>query len=264
MRTLAGCSTLSRVNEPTTKEALRLYVIACRALWREVCYLAAVSRNRLDIQFLKRGLHDEPDRLRQTLKQEIAKADEEHYDAVALVYGLCGRGVQGLRAGHTRIVVPRAHDCVTLLLGSKQRYDRYFAEHPGTYWYTASWIETAGQPSQDRYEATLRSYIEKYGEDNGRYLMETLEGWTTRYSCAAYVDWGIGDNDRYKRFTRDCADFLGWQYDELVGDPSLLRDLFEANWDEERFVMVRPGDLLCETNDERILVGRAGADDGGS
>ena len=235
----------------------RLYVIACRALWREVCHLAAASRNTLDIQFLKRGLHDQPDLLRQTLSEEIAKADGDGYDAIALVYGLCGRGLDGLRCERTKLIVPRAHDCISLLLGSRERYDEYFHNHPGTYWYTASWIDTAAQPSKERYEAALRTYVEKYGEENGRYLMETLEGWITRYSRATYVDWGLGDNERYKRFTQECAQYLGWEYDELLGDAALLQDLLEARWDEERFVTVKKGEMLCATNDERILVARA-------
>jgi len=38
-------------------------------------------------------------------------------------------------------VVPRAHDCITLLLGSKERYAKLFGERPGTYWYSAGWLE---------------------------------------------------------------------------------------------------------------------------
>jgi len=238
-------------------------VLACRALWREVCFLGATCPNRLDIQFLKRGLHDQPDLLRRTLGEEIGKADGDGYDAMVLVYGLCGRGVEGLEAGRTRLVIPRAHDCITLLLGSKERYQQYFREHPGTYWYTPSWIETNTQPSKERCEATLRAYAEKYGEENARYLIETLEGWTTRYSRATYVDWGIADNDRYKRFTRECAQSLGWEYDEVVGNAALLQDLLEARWDEDRFAVVEPGEVLCGTNDERVLAAQPHKNDQG-
>ncbi|MFV1980286.1 MAG: DUF1638 domain-containing protein [Rhodothermia bacterium] len=30
-------------------------------------------------------------------------------------------------------VLPRAHDCITLLMGSRTRYLEYFKAHPGTY-----------------------------------------------------------------------------------------------------------------------------------
>lgn len=258
LRPALPCSRLRAVNG----EYKRFYLIACRALWREVCFVAANCEQALDIQFLKRGLHDQPDLLRQVLTEEIAKADEDGYDAVLLAYGLCGRGIAGLRAGRIPLVIPRAHDCITLLLGSKERYRQYFAQYPGTYWYTPSWIETANQPSRERYEARLKEYVERYGEENGRYLMETLENWVTRYSRATYIDWGLGDNERYKRFTRECAQSLGWEYDELRGDPALLRDLCEGRWHEDRFLVVPPGHSVEPANDESVLVSRGQADAG--
>jgi hypothetical protein len=33
-------------------------------------------------------------------------------------------------------VLPRAHDCVTVLLGSRERYTREHAAAPATYWYS--------------------------------------------------------------------------------------------------------------------------------
>jgi hypothetical protein len=39
------------------------------------------------------------------------------------VYGLCNLALTSLRARAVPVVVPRAHDCITLYLGSRQRYD---------------------------------------------------------------------------------------------------------------------------------------------
>ena len=36
---------------------------------------------------------------------------------ILLGYGLCGNGLDGLSARHTRLVLPRAHDCIGLLMG---------------------------------------------------------------------------------------------------------------------------------------------------
>ena len=46
---------------------------------------------------------------------------------------------RGVHAQRCRIAITRAHDCITLLLGSKERYAEYVAQHPGTYWYSAGW-----------------------------------------------------------------------------------------------------------------------------
>ncbi|MBK8050203.1 MAG: DUF1638 domain-containing protein [Anaerolineales bacterium] len=63
------------------------------------------------------------------------------YDAIILAYGLCGASTAQLIARHTPIVMPRAHDCITLYLGSRDRYQAEFEKHPGTYWYSADYLE---------------------------------------------------------------------------------------------------------------------------
>ncbi len=56
---------------------------------------------------------------------------ETDAEAIVLGYGLCSRGTEKLRCQRCQLVVPRAHDCITLLLGDKQRYSDYVAQHPG-------------------------------------------------------------------------------------------------------------------------------------
>ncbi len=49
----------------------KYYVISCYVLWRELCYFAAVSRNTFQFRFLKQGLHNTPDVLRQEVQKAI-------------------------------------------------------------------------------------------------------------------------------------------------------------------------------------------------
>lgn len=230
----------------------RYKIIACHVLWRELCYYAALSEHCFDFQFLKQGLHCTPDLLRKELQAAIDAADGD-LTALLIGYGLCSNGVVGITARKTRLVVVRGHDCITHLLGSKERYRQYFDAHPGTYWYSPGWIDTCSQPGQERYENTLRDYVEKYGEENAAYLMEMEQGWFKEYSNAAYVDLGFGDNERHKRFTRACAEWLKWSYDELRGDPALIRKFLQGDWNDEDFLVVEPGFRIAASFDHRIL-----------
>ena len=234
----------------------RYHIIACHVLWREFCHYAALSRHTFTFCFLPQGLHNTPDVLRAEAQKAVdaAPADSE---AILLGYGLCSRGIEGVAARKTRLVVARAHDCITYLLGTKERYRQYFDSHPGTYWYSPGWIDTQSQPGKARYEETRRKYVEQYGEDNAQYLMEMEQGWFKEYSNAAYIDLGFGDNAEYREFTRECAEWLGWKYDELPGDPSLVRDLLDGTWDAARFVVVEPGQTLCASHDDTVI--KAGA-----
>ena len=63
---------------------------------------------------------------------------------------LCNNGVAGLRTKRVSLIVPRTHDCITLLLGSKERYREYFDAHPGTYFHFTGWIERNVPAEKDK------------------------------------------------------------------------------------------------------------------
>lgn len=226
----------------------RLKFIACKVMQREAYFCAAKSVNVVDIVLMPQGLHNEPDKLRTNVQEELkntADVQGRDYDAVILGYGLCSNGIVGLSAT-IPIIVPRGHDCLTLLLGSKEKYQQYFDSHRGVYWYSPGWIENANQPGKERYERTLNDYREKYGEDNAKYLMELEEGWMNEYSWATYVDWSLAGCETHKKYTKQCADYLGWNYDEINGDASLIQRLVDGIWSEEEFLMVQPGKKIAE------------------
>ena len=139
-------------------DAKRLQLIACKVLQREAYFCAARSKNVVDVVLMPQGLHNEPDRLRSEVQKALERThdiQDRPYDASLLGYGLCSNGIVGLGA-EIPIVIPRAHDCITLLLGSKERYQEYFDSHRGVYWYSPGWIESGKQPGKERYELLLR------------------------------------------------------------------------------------------------------------
>ncbi len=230
----------------------RYKIIACHVLWREIAYYASQSSDVFDIEFLEQGLHCVPDQLRDSVQQAIDAAGD-NYDAILLGYGLCSNGIEGIVARDTKLVVAKGHDCITYLLGSKERYREYFDANPGTYWYSPGWIDTGTQPSQERYERTHAEYVEKYGEDNADYLMEAEQGWFREYTNAAYVDLGFGNNEHQKQFTKTCAEWLKWGYEELAGDPSLVKRFLAGDWNAEDFLVVEPGQTILASHDDDVL-----------
>jgi hypothetical protein len=228
--------------------AKRLQLIACKVLQREAYFCAARSKNVIDVVLMPQGLHNEPDKLRSEVQEALARTQDiqgRPYDATLLGYGLCSNGVAGLSCA-IPLVIPRAHDCLTVLLGSKERYQEYFDSHRGVYWYSPGWIESGKQPGRERYEVLLDEYTRKYGADNAQYLLEVEQTWMKEYQWATYVDWGLSESDAYKAFTRDCAEFLHWSYDELTGDPGLMQRFVDGLWSEEEFLIVPPGRQIAE------------------
>jgi hypothetical protein len=227
---------------------MRLQFITCKVMQREAYFCAARSKNVVDVVLMEQGLHDEPDKLRSEVQKALDNTCDiqgRGYDASLLGYGLCSNGIVGLSA-KIPVVAPRGHDCITLLLGSKDRYQEYFDSHRGVYWYSPGWIESGKQPSRERYEKILKEYKEKYGDDNAQYLMEVEQNWIKEYNWATYIDWGLTDSNEYKNYTKRCAEFLHWNYDELKGNPVLMQKLVDGDWHNNEFLVIKPGQKIGE------------------
>ncbi len=232
----------------------RTAVILCAVLDVEIRHFAREMPHIIHIETLEQGLHNEPDKLRATLQDSITRIEQKTaVEAIALGYGLCSRGAEGIRSARCKLVIPRAHDCITLLLGDKQRYAQYVQANPGTYWYSPGWNKHHLPPGKQRYDQLYHQYCQKYGEDNAKFLMEQEQLWMKSYNRATFVDLGVGVTDADLQYTRQCADWLGWSYDRQHGDPALLAALLAGDWDPDRFVVLQPGQTIRITADDKII-----------
>ncbi len=233
---------------------MRIAVITCAVLEAEFDELVKGMPQVVHVERLPQGLHNTPDLLRQQLQATVTRIESEtEAEAIVLGYGLCSRGVEGVRTGRCLLVLPRAHDCITLLLGSKERYAEYVKRFPGTYWYSPGWNKHHVPPGQLRHDLLRRQYVEKYGEENADFLMESEQAWFRAYTRATYVDIGIGGTEQDVAYSRSCADWLGWEFDRQRGDPALMRDLLSGAWDDGRFLVLRPGETMRMTADEKVV-----------
>ena len=247
-------------NQLSNKQKMRLKIISCDVLFREVCLCAAHSRNILDLDFLPKGLHDNPDVMRVEIQKKIDENLNNGYDALLLGYALCSNGLVGVKARNIPIVVPRAHDCITLFLGSREKNMQYHNDYPGTYYYTSGWFERSGVKVVERKAEDGQGlgklydeYVRKYGEDNAKYLMEFENSWLKNYSRVAFVDLDFVKFLNYCEEAKRIAEQREWNYDELPGDIVLIKKLIDAEWDEGEFMVIQPGEEITATYDDKIL-----------
>jgi hypothetical protein len=242
------------------KKVKHYILISCAVLARESYYCAAVSKNIIDIMMVDQGLHDIGEEGMVTeLQKSIDSVDIEKYDAILMGYGLCNNGIRGLHS-EIPLVIPRAHDCITLLMGSKERYRKYFDKNPGTFYKSTGWVERVkhnlSNPDSTTRKLgmeTYNEYVEKYGEENAAYLMETLEGGLNHYDKLTYIDTGIGEFDSYKRDEKSVAEERSWSFDEYQGESRLLLAMVNGDWNRDEFLVLQPGEVIMPTHDDTII-----------
>jgi hypothetical protein len=238
---------------------LHLKLIACEIFYRELCAAVARSINQVDIEFLPKGLHDIGQAgMSARLTEALAAVDESPYEAILFGYGLCSNGLVGLTARNIPLVIPRAHDCITLFLGSKERYLDYFQTHTGVYFKTSGWLERGSVLTQSIQQQTgmlqtYEEYVEKYGEDNAKFLYEQLGDRTHNYSGMTFIEMGIEPDDRFERQARQEAAERGWKFEKLAGHMTLIQQLLDGPWDADRFLVVPPGSRVAASFDEKII-----------
>ena len=74
----------------------------------------------------------------------------------------------------------------------------------------------------------LAELIEKYGEDNGRYLYEQFTGFQSSYHTLTFIETGLECDSRFEEQARQEAARRGWEFEKLTGDLGLLRRLATA------------------------------------
>jgi hypothetical protein len=197
-----------------------------------------------EITFLDYGLHEVPKELARTVQEQIDGIAEP--SRILLGYGLCGNGLQGIQAGRHTLFIPRADDCIAILLGSYQAYLKEFSENPGTYYLTKGWLESGSDPLKEHHEA-----VEKYGAENAAWVMDQQYMHYTRLVFVAHTQ---EDLETYRPRALEVAEYCkrwGMKYEEVLGSEAYIRDLVKAvntlSESDDEFLVIPPGGSIKQS-----------------
>lgn len=216
---------------------LPIVIIACQVLQSLLERLLPADLAE-QVSFMDYGLHRLPSKMTWTLQDALDSIETP--SLVVLGYGLCGNGLNGIRAGQHTLLIPRADDCIAILLGSRQAYLHEFESTPGTYYLSKGWLESGSHPLKE-----YKEYVEKYGSEDAAWIMDQQY---QHYERLVLVAHSQADLDKYRPEAEAVARYCerwGMRYEEILGSDRYVRRLIEiaATLDkaDDEFVVVPPG-----------------------
>jgi hypothetical protein len=194
-----------------------LVVLACKVL--QSLMEPHLRQAPVPATFMDYGLHRTPQLMTPALQDALDSLSEP--SVVIVGYGLCGNGLAGLRSGRHTLIVPRADDCIMMLLGSYDRYLQEFWAEPGTYYLTKGWLESGSHPLKE-----YRELLAKYDQETADWLIDEQY---KNYKRIVLVAPDQAEMDAYREQAREVADFCaerwGYRYEEIIGSGGFIQRL---------------------------------------
>jgi Protein of unknown function (DUF1638). len=242
-------------------------LIGCKIFEREIASVIYQCKNKIDLTLLRQKLHDRPQNLKEIIQAEIDAIDADShrysntttyhpFDAVLLSYGLCSGATTGLSSKKYPLVIPRVHDCISLFMGDRKKYEEYYKKHPGTFYYTPGFVECADALRLDnQWEQVYLFYLKRHNgnEKKAKMLVEIEKGLTENYNSLTYIRWNELSFPEYEEKVLRMAEEKHWAYDLVAGNNTLLKKLVDGEWDEKNFLVVPPNCCAVESYDEEIM-----------
>lgn len=240
---------------------MKLKLICCEVFMREACLQIANTKNVVDPEFTPKGAHENSNFLREIIQNKIDSVkEEEGYDAIILGFGLCGNAIDGLKSRHIPLVVPRAHDCCTLFLGSKKKFMDNFKDNLSAEWSSAGYMERGGSYLRETdtgkllgLDKSYQEYVEQYGEENAAFIWETLYP-DVKQNNLFYIDIKELSYLGYKEKMINYAKEQNKEITIIDGDMRLIKDLIDGNWNDDEFLYVPANRRVRAIYDHEAIV----------
>ncbi|MCD4830690.1 MAG: DUF1638 domain-containing protein [Anaerohalosphaeraceae bacterium] len=232
-----------------TNNKKKVYVIGCGIFETDLRAAAARLAINAQLEFLPSRLHEDPKNLRTNIQTAIDRADKKNcYDRIVLGYGICGKGTDGIIAANAPLIIPQVHDCIAILLGSNEEYQKQFSTCPGTYYISTNWHNEDDNPmlGSQKFKVFEGSddkdaMIEKFGHDNADYVIDFLGRWQENYKRAVFIDNGSDNSDKTAEYTKNLAEQNNWTYERIPASSRLFEKMLTAEKSDDEILLVPPG-----------------------
>ena len=213
---------------------MRTTILACETLRDEIELAVKLTGSAYEITWLKSGLHDFPEKLREGLQESLDNLVD--CDRVLMVFGSCGNAAIGISTGEKELVFPMVDDCISLLIGSVQK--RLALAENCTYFITPGWLR-GERNIWEEYKYT----IGKYGAETGGMIMEMM---LEHYKYIGLLDDGSYSVDDIMPVVHQVSAGLKLEERILPASVQYICDLLTGHWDPQRFHIFPPHTVISD------------------
>ncbi|MEW5784078.1 MAG: DUF1638 domain-containing protein [Bacillota bacterium] len=204
-------------------------VLACETISEEVLFTANSVQTPFPIIWVESGLHNNPDRLKKQLQADIRRIDNADY--ILLLFGYCGNSILDLVSENSSLVIPKADDCISLLLGGNKPRNSLNAKAMA-YFLTNGWLQ-----HENNLWSEYQYCLKKYGIERTRKLYQMMLG---NYHSLNVINTGAYNLEELLPVTKQIAAELGLTHTVVEGSLGLIEKALRGQWDDE-FAIIEPG-----------------------
>lgn len=215
---------------------MQALIITCHTLKTQIDKVISETGCPYTVLTLELALHNEPEKLRKVLQETLDRIS--NVDQVLLVMGFCGNAVVGLKPDGFRLVLPKADDCITMLLGSQNKRTEIQRNMP-TLFFSRGWLDCWDQIEKivlGDYERTLK----RYGKEKADKILQLT---FKHYKRIGLIDTGDFDLEKYFEMAKKYADLLKLKCEVIPGTMSYLEKFITGPWGKD-FIIINSGETV--------------------
>lgn len=208
-------------------------ILACSSMARQAAAAQRKMGTDYPMRCVDRRYHAEPKDMRLQLIKALGEIAGE-FDTALVAMGFCGGSWESVYAP-VRVVVPRADDCITILLNTDGAPHENLKE-PGHIYIRDT---DTGRYSLEGLRAAV---CERYGRDEGLALFGK---WFESYTHADIIDTGTYDSraEDFLAQARRGAEITGCKLRHVPGGNVVLEKLVSGDWDD-LFAVAEAGETI--------------------
>jgi Protein of unknown function (DUF1638) len=221
-----------------SRRSMRLKLITCDLFEREVQAAAARSSNRIEVEFLRKVSHQTTEtEMVRSLQLRVNRARRTLYHAVLVVTGSCEHGLSGLQARTIPLVLPRAKDCISLLL--ERTAPSALPAASGT-WAQARGAWTGGSAARESMRPRLT---------HGAMPFKT----PARRARRTWTADSLTESWKWREHLSRRGTGATWKSRPARQRLSLLEMLVEGYWNYDEFLVIPPGWQVRVNHDQGTI-----------